>query len=63
LRNMTVENSKTVFADVGVPNLNDRNILEILSDGTTWNKLDTYWKGKNKCLTCVKNCSAELYEQ
>ena len=63
LRNITVENSKTVFADVGVPNLNDRNILEILSDGTTWNKLDTYWKGKNKCLTCVKNCSAELYEQ
>jgi len=28
-----------------------------------WEKLESYWVGENKCITCVKNCSGALYEQ
>ena len=62
LRNMTVSDSQNVFKTVGVPNLNNKNIEQILRDEQTWNTLNDYWYGKNKCLTCVKNCSAELYD-
>ena len=61
LRDITVDNSKQVMIDVGVPNLNTANIDGLLQKIDMWEKLEQYWIGENKCITCVKNCSRELY--
>jgi MoaA/NifB/PqqE/SkfB family radical SAM enzyme len=61
LRDITVEDSKNVFNDVGVPNLNTANIDDLLQKIDMWSKLEQYWIGENKCITCVKNCSGMLY--
>ena len=63
LRDLTVENSQMIMTDVGVPNLNNANIDDTLANQSMWEKLESYWIGKNKCITCVKNCSGALYEQ
>ena len=63
LRDITVKNSQTIMTDVGVPNLNNANIDNTLANQSMWEKLESYWVGENKCITCVKNCSGALYEQ
>ena len=62
LRDLTVENSQMIMTDVGVPNLNNANIDDTLANQRMWEKLESYWIGKDKCITCVKNCSGVLYE-
>ena len=61
LRNLTVNNTKEMMRVIGVPNLYSGNI-ETLLTSTTWDKLKDFWIGDNKCLTCVKNCSGQLYD-
>jgi len=61
LRDITVRDSKQIFKRIGVPNLKKRNIDQILQDVSMWQQLESYWIGKDKCLTCVKNCSGVLH--
>ena len=61
LRNLTVDNTKKMMSDVGVLNLHGTTVCDLLTPGT-WSKLENYWQGENKCLTCVKNCSSQLYD-
>ena len=58
LRNLSVDNTKSILKTVGVPNCHD-NILD--SNENLFEKLPEFWQGKNKCLTCVKTCSKALY--
>ena len=60
LRNISVLDTKKMLQDIGVPNLNLSNIVEILEQNI-WTDINNYWQGKNKCMTCVKNCSTQLY--
>jgi len=60
LRNLTVNNTKEMMNDIGVPNLHNGDILSLLTSDT-WVRLKDYWVGDNKCLTCVKNCAGQLY--
>jgi len=62
LRNLTVNNSKAMMDAIGVPNLHNADIVEILSQEGLWKDLESYWQGKNKCMTCVKTCSSQLYD-
>lgn len=62
LRNQTVINSKQMMNSLGVPNLYSSNIEEVLSQKNLWKDLQNYWIGKNKCMTCVKSCSKQLYD-
>ena len=62
LRNLTVNNSKEMMNAVGVPNLHNGNIEQLLSKPGLWDDLEKYWQGKNKCMTCVKSCSGQLYD-
>lgn len=62
LRNITVEKTKEMMCDIGVPNLNDKNIDSIISDSQLWQDIKKYWEGENKCLTCIKNCSNSIYD-
>jgi hypothetical protein len=62
LRNISVENTKVMMNDIGVPNLNNKNIDSITSDKELWQDINKYWEGKNKCLTCIKNCSNSIYD-
>ena len=58
LRNLTVQNTKDMLTDIGVPNCKDG----ILSGNTTlWEHMDNYWNGDNKCMTCIKACSKTMY--
>ena len=61
LRNLTVDNTKKMMSEVGVLNLHGTTVCDLLTPGT-WSKLENYWQGENKCLTCVKNCSSQLYD-
>lgn len=62
LRNLTVKNSKAMMDAIGVPNLHADNIEVLLSKEGLWKELESYWTGKNKCMTCVKTCSSQLYD-
>jgi MoaA/NifB/PqqE/SkfB family radical SAM enzyme len=62
LRNITVNDSKKMMKAIGVPNLHVNNIEEMLSQSELWKDLESYWQGKNKCMTCVKSCSGQLYD-
>lgn len=62
LRNMTVLNSKQMMSDLGIPNLHNANIEDLLNQKGLWDRLSNYWNGENKCMTCVKTCSAQLYD-
>ena len=61
LRNITVNDSKAMMKAIGVPNLHVNNIEEMLSQSELWKDLESYWRGENKCMTCVKSCSGQLY--
>lgn len=60
LRNISVDNTKSILKRVGIPNCNsgvlgtDKNLFKLLPE---------YWQGKNKCMTCVKVCSKSVYDQ
>lgn len=60
LRNLSVENTKTVLKSVGVVNCNSGILgcknLELFKT------LNDFWKGKDKCMTCVRQCSKLMYE-
>jgi MoaA/NifB/PqqE/SkfB family radical SAM enzyme len=60
LRNLTVENTKRMLEHITVPNLNYGNVETVLT-ADTWKDIASYWEGKNKCLTCIKNCSNSVY--
>lgn len=61
LRNMTVQNTKYVLSDIGVPNCSSGILYE--TNATFWPKLKNYWENENKCLTCAKQCSAAVYDE
>lgn len=62
LRNITVANSKEMMNKITVPNLHAANIEQIMAQEGLWQELESYWQGKNKCMTCVKSCSNQLYD-
>lgn len=59
LRNLSVENTKAVLARVGIPNCSsgilgtNKILFKLLSD---------YWQGKDKCMTCARQCSKLVYD-
>ena len=59
LRNLSVENTKKILKKVGVPNCHD-GVLD--SNQTLFEKLPEYWQGKDKCMTCARQCSKLVYE-
>lgn len=61
LRNISVQNTKDVLNDVGVPNCSSGILYR--NDEIFWPKLKNYWEGKNKCLTCAKQCSTAIYNE
>lgn len=60
LRNLSVENTKTVLKSVGVVNCNS-GILGY-KNLNLFKTLDNFWQGKNKCLTCARQCSKLVYD-
>ena len=59
LRNLSVNNTKTILKTVGVPNCHD---AVLNTNENLFKKMPDFWQGKNKCLTCVKACSKALYD-
>lgn len=58
LRNISAENTKQIIKQVGLPNCHD-GVLD--SNETIFEKLNDFWTGNNKCLTCAKACSKAMY--
>lgn len=58
LRNLSVENTKSVMNDIVVPKCQS-GVLG--TDTILFEKLNDYWQGSDKCMTCVKVCSKALY--
>lgn len=58
LRNLSVDNTKRVLKVVGIPKCQD-NVLD--SNNNLFEKLPEFWQGKNKCLTCTRQCSKMVY--
>ena len=58
LRNLSVSNTKEILKTVGVPNCHD-GVLD--STQNLFEKLPDYWQGKDKCLTCTRQCSKMVY--
>jgi len=59
LRNLSVDNTKSILKTVGIPNCHD-NILD--SNKNLFEKLPDFWQGTNKCLTCARQCSKIVYD-
>jgi MoaA/NifB/PqqE/SkfB family radical SAM enzyme len=59
LRNLSVDNTKSILKTVGVPNCHD-GVLD--SNENLFEKLPEFWQGKNKCLTCARQCSKLVYD-
>ena len=59
LRNLSVENTKEVLKSVGVPNCNS-GILG--TKAVLFELLDKFWNGKDKCMTCARQCSKLMYQ-
>jgi MoaA/NifB/PqqE/SkfB family radical SAM enzyme len=59
LRNLSVDNTKSILKTIGVPNCHD-GVLD--SDENLFEKLPEFWQGKNKCLTCARQCSKLVYD-
>lgn len=60
LRNITVQQTKDIMNDVGVPNCKDKVLY---SNNIIFEKLNRYWQGEDKCMTCVKVCSKSIYDR
>jgi MoaA/NifB/PqqE/SkfB family radical SAM enzyme len=59
LRNLSVEDTKNVMKQVGVPKCQD-GVLG--TDAVLFEKLNDFWQNPNKCMTCAKICSKALYD-
>ena len=59
LRNQSVKNTKQMLENIGVEKCQS-GILG--TDKNLFRGLDQYWKGQNKCMTCVKACSNSIVE-
>tara|TARA_B110000503_G_scaffold140696_1_gene232242 strand:- start:121 stop:1176 length:1056 start_codon:yes stop_codon:yes gene_type:complete len=59
LRNLSVENTKDILQRVGVPNCSSGTLR---SSDILFKLLAEYWNGKDKCLTCARQCSKLVYE-
>lgn len=59
LRNLSVSITKKMLDDITVPNCNDSVLY---TDRVLFKQLDNYWQGKNKCLTCARQCSSMIYD-
>jgi MoaA/NifB/PqqE/SkfB family radical SAM enzyme len=59
LRNLSVDNTKSILKTVGVPNCHD-GMLD--NNENLFEKLPDFWQGKNKCLTCARQCSKLVYD-
>jgi sulfatase maturation enzyme AslB (radical SAM superfamily) len=59
LRNLSVENTKEMLNRIGTHNCSS-GILG--TDKILFKLLTEYWTGENKCMTCVRQCSALIYE-
>jgi MoaA/NifB/PqqE/SkfB family radical SAM enzyme len=60
LRNLSIKNTKEILKDVGVPNCQS-GVLD--ANSVLFEKLNDFWQGKDKCMTCVKVCSKALYNK
>ena len=58
LRNLSVSQTKNILNAIGVPNC-ETGILS--TDGVLFENLENFWE-KDKCLTCVRQCSKAIYE-
>lgn len=58
LRNLNIENTKVILKRIGVPNCKS-GVLS--SDKILFKLLPEYWSGKNKCITCTRQCSKLLH--
>lgn len=58
LRNLSIKNTKDIMSKIGVFRIQSR-ILE--TDSILFSNLKDFWKGKDKCMVCVKVCSKVLY--
>jgi len=59
LRNITVEQTKQILNDIGVPNCKDKIFY---NNDVLWDELPSYWQGENKCFTCARQCSTMIYD-
>ena len=59
LRNLSVDNTKSILKTVGIPNCHD-GVLD--SNENLFKKLPDFWQGKNKCMTCARQCSKLIYD-
>ena len=59
LRNLSVDNTKSILKTVGVPNCHD-GVLD--SNENLFEKLPDFWQGKDKCMTCARQCSKLVYD-
>ena len=60
LRNLSVDDTKQMMKIVGVPKCQD-GVLD-QPDLTLFEKINDYWQGDDKCMTCAKVCSKALYD-
>lgn len=58
LRNISVETTKLMLDDIGVPNCKDGVLYD---DHQFWPTIDNYWNADEKCLTCARQCSKMIY--
>lgn len=59
LRNLSVQNTKDVLQRVGVPNCATGSLK---SNNILFKLLSEYWNGKDKCMTCARQCSKLIYD-
>lgn len=60
LRNLSVKQTQNIMNLVGIPNCST-GVLS--SEEILFKKLNDYWEGQNKCMTCAKVCSKMLYDK
>ena len=59
LRNLSVEFTKKMLDDIGIENCNNKVLY---NNNTLFTGLDKYWQGKDKCMTCARQCSDMIYD-
>jgi len=60
LRNLSVDNTKAMLKELSVANCNS-GILGY-KNLNLFKGLSEFWQGKNKCLTCTRQCSKLVYD-